>query len=116
MMRDYMFKRRLKKMKIRGERYKKEKEIKDAYAPYIPERAKKKTSNTLLTIAVIANICYVIAAIWLQYQIGVEISSTLTTCWFTFWGCEIFVLAGIKVSKVLSDRHSSYKTEDTSEI
>ena len=117
MMTENMFKRKLKKLKKRGERYKKEKEIRDAYAEYVPEKVKRKTSNILLAIAVIANISYVVAAIWLQLQTGVEISSTLTTCWFTFWGCEIFVLAGIKVSKVLTERNSGpYEIEDTSEI
>ena len=111
MMTDIMFKRKMKKLKKRGERYKKEKEIRDTYAPYLPERAKKKTSNIMLTIIVIAILGYVIAAFWLQHQTGLEISPTITTCYFTFWGTEIVALTGIKVSKVFTHRNT-YHTED----
>jgi hypothetical protein len=100
MLTDNMFKRKLKRLKKRGERYKKEKEIRDTYAPYVPERNKRKTSNIMLVIIVIAIIGYVIADFWLQLQTGLEISPTITTCWFTFWGTEIVALTGIKISKV----------------
>ena len=34
---------------------------------------------------------------------GMEISSTLTTCWYSFWGVEIAALSAIKVTKVRND-------------
>ena len=100
MMTDKRFQRKLEKIKKQGERYKQEKELEDAYAEYIPDRKKKKVSNIMLVIIVIAIIGYVVADFILQYKIGYEISPTITTCWFSFWGAEILALAGIKISKV----------------
>lgn len=99
-MTDKRFQRKLEKIKKQGERYKQEKELEDAYAEYIPDRKKKKVSNIMLVIIVIAIIGYVVADFILQYKIGYEISPTITTCWFSFWGAEILALAGIKISKV----------------
>jgi hypothetical protein len=45
-------------------------------------------------------ISYAIATFALQYFAQVEISPTLTTAWFSFWGVEIVSLAAIKTSKV----------------
>lgn len=62
-----------------------------------------KTSNKILFIAVIAIIWFTITSMYIQYKTGIEISSTLTTLWFSFWTVEIVSLAGIKVSKVFKD-------------
>ena len=43
------------------------------------------------------------SAFYLQFTTGMEISSTLTALWYTFWTTEILVLGGIKVSKVITD-------------
>ena len=59
-----------------------------------------KVSNIMLVVILIAIIGYTIASFILQYVTGVEISSTLTTCWFTFFGTELVALAAIKTSKV----------------
>ena len=59
-----------------------------------------KVSNIMLVIIVIAIIGYTVASFLLQYAVGVEVSSTLTTCWFSFWGAELVSLAAIKTSKV----------------
>jgi hypothetical protein len=95
------FKRKLMRIKRQGERYKKEKAIRDAYAEYWPEHKKRKTSNIMLVISVIAIISYVVADWILQYQTGVELSPAITPYWFGFWTGEIFLLAGIKISKVI---------------
>lgn len=79
---------------------KKEKELKDTYIEYLPDNKKKKVSNVMLFVIVVAIIGYVIADFILQYRMGIEISSTITTCWFAFWGTEIIALTGIKMSKV----------------
>lgn len=78
---------------------------------------KMKTSNKILIIAVIAVISFTIASMYIQYKTGIEISSTLTTLWFSFWTVEIVTLAGIKVSKVIktpfsNDTENEEETED----
>jgi hypothetical protein len=72
---------------------------------------KRKTSKRMLTVSVFNIVWYTIAAIILQFKVGVEISSTLTTCWYAFWTSEIFVLAGIRISKVIK-----YEDEDPEEV
>ena len=105
-MSDKRFQKRLEKIKKQGERYKQEKELKDIYAEYVPERKKKKVSNIMLVVVMIAIIAYATANFVLQYFTTVEVSPTLTNCWFAFWGTEIFALAGIKISKVFTERNS----------
>ena len=45
-------------------------------------------------------ICYAIANFVLQYYTQIEVSPTLTTSWFAFWGVELVSLAAIKTSKI----------------
>ena len=42
----------------------------------------------------------------IQYNTGVEVSSTLSTLWYGFWTVEITALAGIKVTKVIKDKQT----------
>lgn len=58
-----------------------------------------KTSTKIVIAAVICVVLYTVAAFVLQFRGEMEISSTLTTCWFTFWSVEIASLAGIKITK-----------------
>lgn len=58
-------------------------------------------SNRMLIVSVIMILAYTIACFFLTYATSVNIDSTLTTCFFTFFSGEIFLLAGIKVSKVI---------------
>ena len=91
--------RKLKKIQRQGERYKKEKEVRDAYIEYLPDRKKRKVSNIMLVIIVAAIICYVIASFWIQYKTGIAIDPTITTCWFSFWTIEVVALTTIKNNK-----------------
>lgn len=102
-MTDKKFQRKLDKIRKQGERYKQEKELRDAYAEYVPEHKKRKVSNIMLVVSVIAILGYVVADYILQYVTGYEISTTITPYWFAFWTSEIFVLAGIKISKVKNE-------------
>ena len=61
----------------------------------------KKVSNLMLFVVCVMIIIYAAASFALQYFAGTEISPTLTTAWFAFWGTEIVALAGIKISKVV---------------
>jgi hypothetical protein len=94
------FKRKLRKIKRQGEQYKVEKQLRDMYAEYWPEHKKRKTSNVMLAIIVTAITLYTVASFWIQYSTGVPVDSTLTTCFYTFWGSELVALTGIKISKV----------------
>lgn len=103
------FQRKLAKIKKQGERYKQEYELKAAYEQYMPEKKTRKVSNIMLVIIVIAIVGYFFANLYLQCFMGIEISSTLTTCWFAFWGCEIVSLAAIKRSKVKHDMENPHE-------
>ena len=100
-MNDKRFKKKLEKIKKHGEQYKKLKDAQDAYAEYVPEHKKRKVSNMMLAVSVIAIISYVVANYILQLNTGCELSPTITPYWFAFWTGEIFLLAVIKVSKVI---------------
>ena len=60
---------------------------------------KPKTSTVILILACLMAALYAIADILLQIYINVEISPTLTGCWYTFWGVELINLANIKNTK-----------------
>jgi hypothetical protein len=60
---------------------------------------KPKTSTVLLALACVMAILYAITDVMLQIYINVEISPTLTGCWYTFWGVELINLANIKNTK-----------------
>ena len=77
------------------------------YAQYVPERKKKKVSNIMLVVVMLAIIAYAAANFILQYFTTIEVSPTLTTAWFSFWGGEILCLAGIKISKVFKENNYS---------
>ena len=64
----------------------------------------KKVSNIVLIAACIAVVSYAITAVVAHFVTGVELSPTLTTAWFSFWGVEIIALATIKNCKT---RHSA---------
>jgi hypothetical protein len=61
---------------------------------------KKKTSTVMLTLICIMIILYTVANFALQYFTTIEVSPTLTTAWFAFWGTELVALAAIKNQKV----------------
>ena len=79
------------------------------------KKAKKKVSNIVLVVVCIMVIIYTAAAFALQYLTNLEISSTMTTCWFAFWGSELIALATIKCTKVKKNAEQSieYIEDDT---
>lgn len=110
-MREKLFQWKLNRIKKRGERYKREYKLKEAYAKYVPERKKRKVSNILLVVVVAAIIAYTAANFWITYSTGVSIDSTLTTCFYAFWVSEIFALAGIRISKVKNNYDDTFHEE-----
>jgi biotin transporter BioY len=75
-------------------------------------KPKKKTSTIMLVLICIMVILYAAASFVLQYFTQVEISPTLTTAWFAFWGVELVSLAAIKTSKI---KHKKDKTSEEEE-
>ena len=61
---------------------------------------KPKTSTVILVLSCLMAILYAITDVLLQIYINVEISPTLTGCWYTFWGVELINLANIKNKKI----------------
>lgn len=96
-----LFKWKLNRIKKRGERYKQEKELRDAYAEYVPERKKRKVSNIMLFIVIAVIMAYTIGCFWLTYRTGMVMDSTLTTCVYAFFGSELFALLTIKTTKII---------------
>lgn len=93
-MREKLFRWKLKRIKRRGERYKREYILKSAYAKYVPERKKRKVSNILLVVSVVAITTYTVANMWITYATGVSIDSTLTTCLYAFFQVNYSYLQG----------------------
>ena len=110
---DIFFQIKLIMIKNRGERYKREKALKDAYAEYLPDKKKRKTSNVVLAISIYTVLIYTIASFWIVYVRGVSMDPTLTTCVYSFFGGELLILAGIKGVKVISNYHAEQNDENT---
>lgn len=73
---------------------------------------KKSYAQRLLPWIVVAIVSYTVAAFVLQFVTQVEISSTLTTAYFTFWTVEILAIASIKNVK---EKRKSKQVEEESE-
>lgn len=106
MLGNIIFNIRMKLIRQRGERYKREKRIRDAYAEYWPDKKKRKTSNIVVAISICAIIIYTVASFWITYVRGISMDPTLTTCVYSFFGSELLMLAGIRVSKVVKESYN----------
>lgn len=99
-----MFKIRLIKDKIKRKRVK----------------SHSRTSKLIILFVIFSLFSYTAAAIWLQLKIGVEISPTLTTCFYAFCTGELWLLASIKKTKIANGQKAraydseinNYKGED----
>lgn len=76
------------------------------------EKPKKKVSNIMLVLICTMIILYTAADFALQYFAGVEVSPTLTTAWFAFWGTEIVALTAIKTAKVMKNQDTKEETQE----
>ncbi len=72
-------------------------------------KRKKHFSDYIVAAAIAAIGVYTAAAVVLQFCGLMEISPTLTTCWFSFWTVEIVALAAIKGGKV---KHGNKKVDE----
>jgi hypothetical protein len=64
---------------------------------YLPFHIKPKFNKLIVLLSIVAIISYTIAAILLQKYTMIELSPTLTTCVYGFFGTELLGLAGIKI-------------------
>lgn len=62
-------------------------------------RKKKSFAKKLIPWIISAVVIYTLAAFILQFYNGTEISPTLTTSYFSFWGIELIAMATIKNNK-----------------
>ena len=76
----------------------------------IPFRPRFQFSKFIVLFCIAAIISYTVAAIFMQKYIGYELSPTLTTSVFAFFGTELLGLAGIKIfdTKFSSTSASGY--------
>ena len=63
----------------------------------IPFHIKLKFNKVIVSLSIVAIIAYTVAAILLQKYTMMELSPTLTTCVYAFFGTELIGLAGIKI-------------------
>lgn len=63
-------------------------------------RRKRKKSDYVLAVSILAIVLYTVAGIAVQLITTTEISPTLTTAWYSYWTVEIVTLAGIKIANI----------------
>ena len=64
---------------------------------------KGKFSKLIVVLSVLLILIYTIVAFVLQFVTQVEVSATLTTCFYSFFAVEMLSLAGIKTRKIKYD-------------
>lgn len=101
-MSDKEFNSRMRKIQLDNKSKERKEKLKAEKNKFKPSK-KIKTSNIVLIFTIIAVVGYTAAALYIQHDTSVEVSSTLTERWFRFWTVEIVALAGIKVTKVFRD-------------
>ena len=69
---------------------------------------KKSTGKWVVPFIIFSIFTFTGVAVWLQYVKGMELSSTLITCFYGFCTGELWCLASIKKAKVFND----YKSEE----
>lgn len=91
------------------ERIKRKQERKEKKLLKREERKKKmSTRKWLIPVIIVAIVIYAGLDVYLQIKTQMEISPTLTTCWFTFWAVELVSLASITKKKVQTDYEVGY--------
>ena len=72
-------------------------------------------SKLLVPFIVASIFIFTGVAVWLQFVTGVELSSTLIACFFTFMGSELAMLCSIKKTKVKNDYNTLNNNSEESE-
>ena len=77
-----------------------------------PFHIKPKFNKLIVLLSIVAIISYTVAAILLQKYTMTELSPTLTTCVYGFFGTELLGLAGIKIFDTKYQQIESNVTEN----
>ena len=85
------------------------------------KRRRRHFADYIVFLSIFAVTMFTVAAFVLQFLGMMEISATLTTCWFAFWTVEIVALASIKNAKIKKEydkqkRKMERETEAEAEI
>lgn len=78
----------------------------------LPFRITLKFNKLIVLLSIVAIIAYTVAAILLQKYTMTELSPTLTTCVYGFFGTELLGLAGIKIFDTKYQQIESNITEN----
>lgn len=78
----------------------------------LPFRLTLKFNKLIVLLSIVAIIAYTVAAILLQKYTMTELSPTLTTCVYGFFGTELLGLAGIKIFDTKYQQIESNVTEN----
>lgn len=75
-------------------------------------KKKRHFANYIVFISILAVTAFTCAAFVLQFKGFMEISTTLTTCWFAFWTVEIIALASIRNQKTKHEKKEGADDEN----
>ena len=64
------------------------------------KKKRRSMSRWIVPFVIISIFGFTGLAVWLQYAINMELSSTLITCFFGFCGGELWMLSSIKKAKI----------------
>lgn len=78
----------------------------------LPFQLTLKFNKLIVLLSIVAIISYTVAAILLQKYTMTELSPTLTTCVYGFFGTELLGLAGIKIFDTKYQQIESNVTEN----
>ena len=82
------------------------------FKSYLPFQLTLKFNKLIVLLSIVAIISYTVAAILLQKYTMTELSPTLTTCVYGFFGTELLGLAGIKIFDTKYQQIESAVTEN----
>ena len=85
----------------------------------LPFRLTLKFNKLIVLLSIVAIILYTVAAILLQKYTLIELSPTLTTCVYAFFGTELLGLAGIKICDtrfISQENNTDYNDIDSSQF
>lgn len=75
-------------------------------------KKKRHFADYIVFLSILAVTGFTVAAFVLQFKGLMEISSTLTGCWFGFWTVEIIALASIRNQKTKHDYENKEGAND----
>lgn len=75
-------------------------------------KKKRHFANYIVFLSIVAVTGFTVAAFLLQFKGFMEISATLTGCWFAFWTVEIVALASIRNQKTKHDYKNKEGVKD----